>query len=997
MNLKHFFTKNWMHLLAVLLMFIITTAYFSMQMSGYDLKQHDIEQFNGASHEIQDYREKTGEQPLWTNSMFGGMPASQISVTYDGNFIKKGIDGFLTTFPAPAGIVFLYMFGFYILMLCLRVNPWVGLLGAIAFGFSSYDIIIIQAGHNSKALAVAFMAPVVGAFLLAYQRSLKWGIILSALFMALELTVNHLQITYYLAFLLLALGAVMLVEAIRKKAYKHFLLATAGLIGAYLIAGAVNYGNIALTNDYAKNTIRGANDLQLQANGTQDKQKGEAGLDAEYITHWSYGIGESFTLVSPYVKGGGSAALGNSPFAEQVENMDLTTEEMNAAMNSNIYWADQPGTSGPVYIGAIVVFLALLGMVFLKNPVKWALLVVAILALALSWGKNFMGLTQFFIDHVPGYNKFRAVTILLVLVELCIPIIGVLFLDLLIKEREQLKTRKKTFLITSGAMLVFLIGLKVVGLGDGYMSQPERDQLANYETGIREQLATMDPAQLLTQYQLDINNKTQVDEFVKMQYDKTAESFDAIKKVRASIYGSSMTRSILFVLFAAGLIALIFYSTVKAEFVIIGLVVLVSLDLIPVAWNYLGSQEEGTGYKFWAEKGNSEFPISASTADLSILDNEVAQNPALKAKLEKAGRAGALKADDLGYTGSEKRRVEDAYRFSALNAATNYRVYDVNGNFNSATASYLHKSLGGYHGAKLRNIQNLFEHHISVSNNKVFDMLNVKYFIQQGEQGPEARPNPTALGNAWFVRNVETQNTADEEIRALGTRFELTNDGQGTLVVNGEAKKSAVIYGREKLQYVLQNDSIRVPLANSMAEGMEALFVMDANGKTNLIPKQTMQLDTAKSFLRLVAMKVTHEFKPQEQAVMLKSEAQKLSGLKFSGEGTIRMTSYAPDKLVYAADVKDKQLAVFSEVYYPEGWTAKVDGQEVPILKVDYLLRGIELKPGKHKIEFAFDIPKYHLSNTFAYIGSILILLLIAGGIYLGIRKKKNNDTAAVQ
>lgn len=995
MNLKHFFTKNWMHLLAVLLMFILTTAYFNMQMSGYDLKQHDIEQFNGAAHEIQDYREKTGEQPLWTNSMFGGMPASQISVVYDGNFIKRGLDGFLTAFPAPAGIVFLYMFGFYILMLCLRVNPWVGLLGAIAFGFSSYDIIIIQAGHNSKALAVAFMAPVVGGFLLAYQRSLKWGIILSALFMAVELAVNHLQITYYLAFLLLALGLVMLIETIRKKTYKHFLLATAGLLGAYLIAGAVNYGNISMTNDYAKNTIRGGNDLQLQPDGTTDQKAGDEGLDAEYITHWSYGIGESFTLVSPYVKGGGSAALGNSPFAEKVESMDLTTEEINAAMNSNVYWADQPGTSGPVYIGAIVIFLALLGMVFLKTPVKWALLAVAVLALALSWGKNFMGLTQFFIDHVPGYNKFRAVTILMILVELCIPIIGVLFLDLLIREREQLKARRTTFLITSGAMLVFLIGLLVVGLGDGYMSQPEREQLANYEAGIRQQISTMDPAQLLSQFQVDVNNQAQVDEFVALQYKNTQASFDTIKKVRASIYTSSMSRSILFVLFAAGLIALIFYSNVKAEIVVIGLIVLVSLDLIPVAWNYLGSQEEGSGYKFWAEKGNSDYPISASTADLAILDNEVAQNPALKSVIEKAGRAGAMKADDLGLSGSEKRRVEDAYRFSALNASTNYRVYDVGGNFSSATASYLHKSLGGYHGAKLRNIQNVFEHHISASNNRVFDMLNVKYFIQQGAQGPQATPNPTALGNAWLVRKVETQNTPDEEIRALGTRFELTNDGQGTLVVNGKATKSAIIYGREKLQYVLQNDSIRVPLANSMTEGMEALFVMDANGKTNLIPKQTMQLDTAKSFLRLVAMKVTHEFKPQEQAVMLKSEAQKLSGIQFSGEGNIRMTSYAPNKITYTADVKGSQLAVFSEIYYPEGWTATIDGKEVPILKVDYLLRGLELKDGKHKIEFSFDLPKYHLSNIFAYIGSLLILLLIAGGIFLDIRKKKQAQTVA--
>lgn len=985
--MKQFFKSNWKHFTVVGIIITVTFVYFNLQFQGYGLKQHDIEQFGGASHEIQYYREHTGKETLWTNSMFGGMPSTQISVIYEGNYIKNAIDSFLKVLPPPAGPAMLYMLGFYILMLCLNINPWVGLLGSLAFGFSSYDIIIIQAGHNTKALAVAFMAPVVGAFIMSYQRNLKWGIILSAIFMLIELSMNHLQVTYYLGILLVGLGIVMFVNALLKKDFKRFLIASLGIGVAYFLALLVNYGNISMTKDYAKHTIRGGNDITILPNGVSNAENSTTGLDKDYITQWSYGVGESFTLISPYVKGGGTVALADSPFAEHVDKVELSPEQRKNVMNSPVYWGEQPMTSGPVYIGIIVVFLALLGLVFLQNPVKWALFGVTILTLALSWGKNFMGLTDFFLENIPGYNKFRAVTIILVMVELCVPILGVLFLDYLIKERELIKEKKKMFLIASGVFVVLLFAIKSVGLGDGYASSNDQIQIDNVESNIKSQILGMDPSVLLTQYQLDVNNPTQLDQFIKQQRAPYLDGFEGMKKVRESIFNDSMNRSILLTILAIGLIAALFYTEMKSDLVVIGLVVITAIDLIPVAKNYLGNQEQGNGYKFWAERGQTLFPMEASVADRSIMENEIASNPKLKSVLMKAENEGIAKAMELELSGAAKSRVIDAYKFSELNKNTNYRVFDMSGGFNSANSSYFHKALGGYHGAKLRNIQNLFDFHITTSNYKVYDMLNVKYFISNGNQ---VQPNPTALGNAWFVSSIRKVNNPNDEIRSLGSLLDLENAFQGTLLVNGIASSKIMAFSSDKIQYVLKSDTISVPMSNGLTEGMEAMFVMDVNGKTNLVPLQTLEMDTAKSFLKLVKIKNSKEFKPNQEAIMLTDEFSKIGKSKFDAQGTIKMTSYEPNKISYSSSTNSEQFAVFSEIYYPEGWTAKIDGKEVDIVKTDYLLRGLKVPPGKHKIEFTFDLPKFRTSGILASIASILVLLALVIGGYTDLKKKKN-------
>ena len=985
--MKSFFFKNWQHFTIISIMAIITFIYFSPQFDGYGLKQHDVEQFKGASNEIADYRSRTGNESFWTNSMFGGMPSTQISVLYEGNYLSEIMRSFFTLIPPPAGYVFIYMLGFYVLALCMGINPWVGLLGSLVFGFSSYNVILIQAGHNTKAFAIAMMAPVIGAFIMAIKRDLKWGVLLSAIFMTLQLSANHLQVSYYMGILLLFLGVYYLCAAIISKKIITFVKPVVGLFVAYALALSLNIGNLWLTNSYVKHTIRGANDLTINPDGSSSKENSTSGLDKDYITQWSYGISESFTLISPFVKGGGTVALSESPFSEEVSSMDLTADEVKNVMNVPVYWGDQPMTTGPVYIGIVVFVLALLGMVFVKNKVKWVLLGVTILTLALSWGKNFMGLTNLFLDYVPGYNKFRAVTIILIMVELCIPIIGILFLDLLIKERNLLTENRKKFLISASIIVLVLIMIKIVGLGDGYVSATDNQQKTAITTNIRSQLAGIDPAQLFQQYKVDINNSAQVDQFVSEQAAPYILGFESIKKVRESIFNSSMNRSILFTIITLGLLSLFFLTSVNAEIIIIGISLIALFDLIPISNIYLGNQEQGNGYKFWSEAGDSQFPIAAKESDYKILEDQTNRNPSIKSKLKIAEKEGTEKSLDLDLSGPSKRKVIDSYTFSCLNRNTNYRVFDFNEGFNGSRTSYFHKSLGGYHGAKLRNIQNLFDFQLSQSNNAMFDMLNVAYFIQNGS----AQVNPSALGNAWFIKKIVAFQNPNDEIRSLGSSFELSNSSSGKLIVNGEITDKKRVFMSDKVTYLIQKDTIPVSLSNGIMEGMTVAFVMDLNGETSLVPLQTLQADTSKSFLKLVSIKNTESFDPKYEAVMLSTEFDKVNKSLFSGEGRISMTNYSPDKISYRSNSKTEQFAVFSEVFYRDGWKAKIDGKEVPIIKTNYLLRGLKVPPGSHSIEFIFDIPEYHTASLISKVGYLFLFIGIMFTFYVSKKRKKEN------
>jgi hypothetical protein len=1000
--MKAFFQKNWIHFAAVAVMFIITIIYCKPVTEGYGVKQHDIEQWQGMAHEAVEYRKMYGEEPLWTNSMFGGMPMMQISMIYSGNLINKVSQVFTETIGRPVDIIFMHMLGFYIFAILLGIRPIVGLIGAVAMAFSSYEIIVIQAGHNAKAMATAFLAPVLGAFIRTYKTKLSILILaLAGIFMAFEIGCNHVQVTYYFAFLLIGLGFYFFFKAIKEKTIKDFMMKTAGLVVVFILAAVVNSGNLLLTNDYAKHTIRGGNDITINPDGTPASNQ-SSGLDRDYITHWSYGIGETFTLMSPNVKGGGSFALGGSQFESVLENSDHSSETKNELANYSVYWGDQPFTSGPVYIGAVICMLAFLSLFFWNSKMKWVFLAVSLLSIGLSWGKNFMGLTNLFIDYVPGYSMFRTVTIILIMVELCAVALALFFIEYFISNRELFVREKKKFGIVVAAILLFTLVMRFMGNSiDDFSGASEREQLARVESGYMQQVLSMDPQVLKTNYGVDINNRQQVTEFVGVQVKQVEEKMGLMKDIRQTIYKDSWTRTAAFTFFT-GLMLYLFLATSMTPLILtISLLLLTTIDLIPVAYDYLGSQTDVNGdYKYWEENGLIRYPVATNAADREILEMEAAADPKLAGVIAKATQKGNDEAEEYGYTGQARNNVIDASRFTALNYNSSYRIFEQTGAFlSSSRASYFHKSIGGYHGAKLRNFQNVVDFHIAQGNNAVFDMLNVKYIVQQQGQGGDvaARLNPMAAGNAWVVKNVRTYASPNDEILALGTEFSLKNSGNGSLLVNGKEVKDASVFGSEKIQYLIKGmDTLDVPLSNGMKEGMEAVFVMDANGKTDLVMPSVFDSEEGKkSFLRLTDIKVTQTFDVKEEAVMLESEAKKLSSNIYSGEGTIRMTSYLPNKMKYTADLKDKQLVVFSEIYYPEGWKLLVDGKETPILKVNYLLRGAEIPAGQHKLEMVFDLPKFHRLNTIALIGSLVLFGLLVVGIFFRYKKKEKAEIQA--
>jgi hypothetical protein len=1000
MDLKGFFQKNWIYLLVIGIAIIVVAAFFKPQFQGYAVKQHDINEWRGMSNEIDLYRAESGKEPMWSSSAFGGMPTEQVSMKYPGNWFKGILDVCFELVPPPFVLILLHAISFLIFARLLKLNPWVGLLGAIAYSFASYELIVIQAGHTTKSAAAAFLPAILGGFIYAFKTNRTWGLLIMGIFMSFELSMNHVQVTYYFLFVLLFVGIYFLIEAIKEKQIKKFLVTSAGVIGIFLLAFVINSGNILLTNDYAKYSIRGGNDVTIEPNGLPATNQSN-GLDRDYITQWSYGIGETFTLISPYVKGGASEKLADSPFAEKIQNSDRTAAEINNSLNGYSYWGTQPITSGPVYVGIVVFLLAFLGLFFMRDKIKWALFAVTILAIMLSWGRNFMGLTNFFIDYVPAYNKFRAVTIILIVVELTIPVMGVLFLNEIIKQRDQILAKKKQLMIALGAFVLFLIIVRIVGLGDGYTNQMETKQYSGLSEMYTQQVMQMDPQTAMANYQLDLSNPQQVQEFVKMQVDSQMEAFNDLKAVRQDIFKSSMTRSIVFAILAGGLFAIFLYTktTKTANTVLIsGLIILTFADMVPVAYNYLGGVDNtaGTDYKYWEEKDHWLYPIAATEGDEQVLEAEVAQNPSLAAKVSKGKAKGEQVANELELEGAARANAINSYRFYALNRATNYRVLDFSGGFSSSRSTYFHKTLSGYHGAKLRNIDNLIEFQLSKTNNRVLDMMNVKYFIQQNQATGRdtAILNPTALGNAWLVKSVREFASPNDEIRALGNKFKLENKGPGVLLVNKMPVKQAEVYGGETLQYLIpgRGDSIPVQLAAGLPKGQEAMFVIDSRGTTNLVPLMTLQVDTTKSFTPLVLLKVVSSFDPANEAVMLSEFGDKLSKKKFSGEGSIKLVSSAPNKLTYQADLKGDQLAVFSEIYYPIGWKAFVDGKETPILKVNYLLRGLELKGGSYKIEFVYDLPKYTTVNMIARIGSFILIMLIALACFLEWRNRKKGS-----
>jgi len=988
--MKMFFRKNWIHFAFLFAMCIMVSIFFKPALEGYAVEQHDMKMAMAMYQDVVSHKEKTGESPLlWIDSQFSGMPTIQVWLDHPGNIFQL-FHTFLTLHtPQAITLVLLHAICFYFMAILLRIRPIIALLGALAYSFASYEIIIIQAGHITKSYAVAYIPLVVGFLVYSYREKSWLAVACSSVAMALQLSANHLQISYYLAILLLTIGIYFFIKAIREKELTWFVKISAGMILAYGLAALANSSNLIITYKYTKHTMRGGNELTISPNGTPIPPS--TGLDKDYITNWSYGIGETFTLLSPNVKGGGSFYVGGSQFEELLLNSEFSNEEKNSILRSPAYWGNQPFTSGPTYIGVIVVLLALLGIVFLKSGIKWPLFAIAILAISLSWGRNFMPITDFFIDHFPLYSKFRSVTMILILVEFIAIAIGVLFLEMLIREKETILAKKNLLFGTIGGFFVFLLIVKSVGLKDGYISEAEQKQLSTIDADFRKELQSYDPQMLKDQIGLDINNSEQLSQYVSQRVQAYNKNYDNVRKFREMIFHQSMNRSIAFTFFAGTLIVLFVLVNISPIILTSGLLLLVTIDMLSVANNYLGQQEKNSGdYKYWIPKEEYIYPYEVKQADLQIMEIETQNNPNLKARIDSVEREAIQQADSYGYEGRGRKNMIQRKKFAELSKQTNYRVFDRNGGFNSAESSFYHKNFGGYHAAKLRNYQNLIEFHIANSNNKVFDMLNVKYIIHSNEQGTFAQQNNSAMGNAWLIKNVEVYNNPNEEIQALGMRFKIENIGNGNLIVNQQNIKETFVFGQETINYKLSTgEEFNVPLSNGMSQGMEVIFVKDINGKTDLVMPQLFENDTANiSFEKLVKITADNDFIPQQEAVMSKEWANKLSKTTFSGQGTVEMTNYQPNKITYQFDSKETQLVVFSEVFYPNDWRAKIDGKPTEILKANYLLRAIEVPEGRHTIELTFDIPEFHTLNKMGLAVYILIFIWVIGAIYWSFKHK---------
>lgn len=670
--------------ISIILFVVITLMFFSPLLNGKAIKQGDVSNFKGMSKEIMDYREKYGKDPLWTNSMFSGMPAYQISVLYPSNLVKPITRVLGLGIPHPAVIIFLAFIGFFFLLITFNVELWLATIISIAFGLSSYTIILIEAGHNPKGYAIAYMAPVLAGLFLTFRGRLFLGSAIFALALSLELSVNHVQITYYLMLAAIILSIGEIIRLVIEKQIPYLVKAGLMLVFASALAVGPNITNLMLTEEYGNYSTRGKSDL------TDDKENKTTGLDKDYATQWSYGIGESFSLMIPNFKGGASGLIeeGNK---KALENATDDYKQYIGQMDQ--YFGDQPFTSGPVYFGAIICFLFVLSMFILEDKIKWYVLAAVLLSLMLSWGKNFNSFSDFFFDYVPGYNKFRAVSMTLVIAQLLVPFLDALGINEIIKKPEILNEKRKQFYIafglTGGLCLLFYIA---PGMFNSFFKEGEYEQLS-------EQLAKGG-----------------------LQGDQKGVFLSSLESVREAIFKADVFRSLLFIITGSLLIFLFSLKKINKLILISSLGLLMFIDIWTVDKRYLNEKK-------FVSKSEMDVPFTPSNADMQIMQDK---DP-------------------------------------------NFRVFNTTVSaFNDASTSYFHKSIGGYHGAKLKRYQELIEKQISKNNMSVLNMLNTKYFIVKAQgnaenqsQEPIAMPNREACGNAWFVSEIKWVQNADSELSAL--------------------------------------------------------------------------------------------------------------------------------------------------------------------------------------------------------------------------------------
>ena len=809
---------------AVALFVVLAVAYFfPSDLEGRVLAGHDNVATVGAGQEAKEFHERTGETTRWTNALFGGMPTYQISPSYDstGTLSVSG-QVYKLFLPNYVGLLFIMLLGFYIMLRAFGVSVWLSTLGAVGWAFSSYFSILVYAGHIWKYLTLAYIPPTIGGIVYAYRKHYLAGGLLTAFFFAMQLHSNHVQMTYYFMFVILAVVVAFFIDCWRKKELKHFAKATGVLALAALVGVVINLSNIYHTYEYSKETMRGKSELVKADSGNQT----DGGLERDYITQWSYGIGETMTLLVPNYKGGASDhALSESEVAMDEANPMLTPLYLQLGQ----YWGEQPGTSGPVYVGALFLMLAILAMFVMRGPLKWALFAVTILSFMLSWGKNMMWFTDLFIDYVPMYDKFRAVSSILVIAEFTIPLLAVLGLKELFSKPELMRARMKYVLISAGIVggLALLLAIAPSIAGD-FVSSYELQALSQF------------PAEEMS---LIVSN---------------------LAEMRGAMLTSDALRSLLVVAAGAVVLVLAIGGRLKTTYAVAIIAAVCLVDLWGVDKRYLNDSH-------FVHKSETALAYQATDADKYILQ-------------------------DKGLD----------YRVLNLAVST----------FNDNTTSYYHKSIGGYHAAKLRRYQEMIEHHImpdmtamhrAIYENggdltnvdgrdfQVLNMLNTKYVIMPtAGGGVTALPNPHCMGNAWFVNDVRYVGNANEEIDAI--------------------------------------DSIDVR-TTAVVDQRFAASLGDWNVAADSVPK--------------------------------------------AAQAGLTLTSYAPNRLAYTATTDVDRVAVFSEIYYPD-WTATIDGQPVEIARADYILRALRIPAGQHEIVFTFEPVSIRRTEAAAYTALGLLVAGVA-------------------
>ena len=676
MNLKEVVKKSLPYVLSILFFAFVSYFYFAPEIfEGKVLLQHDTQQGMALGQEAKAFKEATGETTRWTNTSFSGMPTYQISPSYSNYGVIKAIEhAYRLWFSEPASYIFIMLLGFFIFMLSMGCKWYYALLGAIAYTFSSYFFIIIQAGHIWKFITLAYIPPTLAGIVCAYRGRYLLGGGVAALFAMLQISSNHIQMTYYFLFVIVAMVIAFAVELIRNRQVARFFKASGVLVVAAALAVGANAPSLYHTQKYSKETMRGGHSELTTPTADGGDAKPSSGLSKDYITQWSYGKMESFTLLIPNMKGGASGALSQQKVA--VEAAPASARPYLSQVNS--YWGDQPGTSGPVYVGAIVCLLFVLGCITVKSPMKWALIAVTIFSLLLSWGKNFMPLTEWFIDYFPMYNKFRTVSSILVIAEFAIPVLAIMGLKEFIEKRDakQLRALYIATGITAGIALVAWI---VPSLFGPFTSEYEREAVA--------------------------------------QNGQLKYIFDGVSEARVAVFKADAMRTLLYVLAAAVTLFVVAKGKLRAQWALLILGVLMIADMGTINKRYLNGDH--------------------------FVDNH-------------------RHADPFPMTQVDKYILQDK--------DPNYRVFNLamGDPFSDVRTSYYHKSIGGYHAAKLTRYQDLIDYQLRPMNMAVINMLNTKYFIVPTQDGAvTVEQNPDAMGNAWFVEEVQWVDNADAEMDAL--------------------------------------------------------------------------------------------------------------------------------------------------------------------------------------------------------------------------------------